>query len=133
MKVVKQASCLFVATLMVLFVTNVESAKAQMTKVRPDPAIAKVGPKNMNHGNPGTLAEPAIVTEDGPRRGNGRSSQCRVHDRCSVREQIEGDFEDIAADRHKGGACRAVPRIEQSPGVTRPRMLPLSQEGSFIA
>jgi para-nitrobenzyl esterase len=69
MKVVKQASCLFVAVLMVFFVTNVRSAKAQMTKVRPDPVIAKVGPKNMNNGNPKTLAEPAIVTEDGPLKG----------------------------------------------------------------
>src|SRR5215472_785829 len=68
MKLVKQASCVFVATLMVFFFTNVSSAKAQMTKVHPDPVITKADPKHMNNG-PRNLTEPAIVTEDCPLKG----------------------------------------------------------------
>jgi para-nitrobenzyl esterase len=68
MKVFKQASCLLVATLLMFFFTNVRSGKAQMTKVNPDPVIAKADPKHMNNG-PRNLIEPAIVTEDGPLKG----------------------------------------------------------------
>jgi len=70
MKLVKQVLCFFAATLMVFFFTNVGSAKAQMTKVYPDPVIAKADPKHINTVAVPNLAEPAIVTEDGPFKGD---------------------------------------------------------------
>jgi para-nitrobenzyl esterase len=69
MKVAKQTACFFAAFAIALLFLSVGAAKAQMTKVRPDAVIKKVGPKHMNEGIPGTLAEPAIVTEDGPLKG----------------------------------------------------------------
>ena len=42
--------------------------RAQSAKIHPDPFIEQAA-KQMNKGVPRTLAEPAIVTEDGPLKG----------------------------------------------------------------
>jgi para-nitrobenzyl esterase len=69
MKIVKQAVCLVTTLAVALFFLSARVARAQMSQVHPDPVIAKADPKKMNSGPIRSLAEPAIVTEDGPLKG----------------------------------------------------------------
>src|SRR5262249_2293188 len=69
MKIARQTVCFFLTLVGVLFFWNVIAAKAQMTKVRPDPLMEKADVSSMNTGIAGSPAGSPVMTEDGPVRG----------------------------------------------------------------
>jgi para-nitrobenzyl esterase len=68
MKIARETVCFFLTLMSVLFFWNVIAARAQMSKVRPDPVMEKADLGSMNTAIAGAPAG-SVVTEDGPVRG----------------------------------------------------------------
>ena len=69
MKIARQTVCFFLTLMGVLFFCNVIAARAQMSRVRPDPLMGKADLGSMNAGIAGAPAGSPVITEDGPVRG----------------------------------------------------------------
>jgi para-nitrobenzyl esterase len=69
MKLARQTVCFFLTLVGVLLFWNVIEARAQMSKVRPDPLMEKAELSSMNMGIAGSPTGSPVMTEDGPVRG----------------------------------------------------------------